>query len=106
MVGCNMCFRWYHTKCIEFDDGLADIADYFHCTCCIEKKLKQMLNYLFHMEQKKINKGNANVMDINQIMSNLYDKENHENRNVLKKLAFPSRKMQSLITKSDEIRIF
>ena len=45
-------------------------------------------------------------MDINQIMSNLYDKKNHANRNVLNNLAFPSRKIQSLIIESDEISIF
>ena len=56
------------------------------------------------MQQKQINKGNTSVMDINQIMSNPYDKENHENRNVLNNLAFRSRKIQSLIMKSDEIR--
>ena len=44
MVGCDMFFKWYH-----FDDVLADIADYFNCTSCIEKKFKQMLNYWFHM---------------------------------------------------------
>ena len=71
MVGSDMFFKWYH-----FDDVLADIADYFHCTSCIEKKFKQMLNYWFHMQQKKINKGNINVMDMNQIMSNLYDEKN------------------------------
>ena len=58
------------------------------------------------MQQKKINKGNTSIMDINQIMSNLYDKENHVIRNVLNNLAFPSRKIQSLITESDEISIF
>ena len=106
MVGCDMCFKWYHTKCIDFDDGLANIADYFHCTSCIEKKFKPMLNYWCHMQQKKIKKGNKSVMDINQIMPNLYDKENHVNRNVLNNLAFPSRKIKSLITESDEISIF
>ena len=45
-------------------------------------------------------------MDINQIISNLYDKENHVNKNVLNNLEFPSRKIQSLITESDEISIF
>ena len=35
MVGCDMCFKWYHTKCIDFDDSLADIADFFHCAGCI-----------------------------------------------------------------------
>ena len=74
MVGCNMCFKWYHKKCIDFDNGLADIADYFHCTRCIEKKLKPVLNYWFHMQQKRINKGNTSVMGINQIMSNPYGK--------------------------------
>ena len=96
MVGCDMCFNWYHTKCIDFDDGLADIADYFHSSSCIEKKFKLMLNYWFHMQQKKINKGNTSVMDINQIMSNLYDKENQVNRNILNNLAFLSGKIQSL----------
>ena len=47
------------------------------------------------MQQKKIIKGNINVMDINQIMSSLYNKESHENMNVLNNLAFPSRKTQS-----------
>ena len=51
-----------------------------------------MFKYWCHMQQKKINKGNTSVMDINQIMANLFDKENHVNRNVLKNLAFPSRK--------------
>ena len=106
MVGCNICFKWYHTKCIDFDDGLADIADYFHCTSCTEKKSKPMLNYLRHMQQKKIDKGNTTVMDINQITSNSYDKENYLNRNVPNNLAFPTRKIQSLITESDEISIF
>ena len=92
MVGCDMCFKWYHTKCIDFDDSLADIADFFHCAGCIGKKFKPMFKYWCHMQQKKINKGNTSVMDINQIMPNLYDKENHVNRNVLKNLAFPSRK--------------
>ena len=50
MIGCDMCFKWYHTKCIDFDNGLADIADYFHCTSCIEKKFKPMLNYWCHMQ--------------------------------------------------------
>ena len=45
-------------------------------------------------------------MDINQIMSDVYDKENHKNRNVVNKLAFLSMKTQSLIIESDEIRIF
>lgn len=31
-------------------------------------------------------------MDINQIMSDVYDKENHENRNVVNKLASPQLK--------------
>ena len=109
MVGCDMCFRWYHTKatkCIDFNDGLADIADYFHCTSCIEKKFKPILNYWCPMQQKKMNKGNTSVMDINQIMSNLYDKKNHVTRNILNNLAFPSRKIQSLIIESDEISIF
>ena len=106
MVGCDMCFKWYHTKCIDFDDGLANITDYFHCTSCIEKKFKPMLNYWCHMQQKKIKKGNKSVMDINQTMPNLYDKENHVNRNVLNNLAFPSRKIKLLITESDEISIF
>ena len=106
MVGCDMCFKWFHTKCIDFDDGLANIADYLHCTSCIEKKFKPMLNYWCHMQQKKIKKGNKSVMDINQIMPNLYDKENHVNRNVLNNLAFPSRKIKLLITESDEISIF
>ena len=106
MVGCDMCFKWYHTKHIDFDDGLADIADYFNCTSCIENKFKPMLNYWYHMQQKKINKGNTSVMDINQIISNLYHKENHVNRNVLNNLAFRSRKIQSLIIESDEISIF
>ena len=57
MVGCDMCLKWYHTKCIDSDDGLADIADYFHCTSCIEKKFKPMLNYWCHIQQKKINNG-------------------------------------------------
>ena len=58
------------------------------------------------MQQKKINKGNTTVMDINQIASNSYDKENYLNRNVPNNLAFPTRKIQSLITESDEISIF
>ena len=106
MAGCDMCFKWYHTKCIDFDDSLADIADCFHCTSCIEKKLKPMLNYWCHMQQNKIDKGNTSVMDINQIMSNLYGKENHVNRNVLNNLPFSSRKIQSLIIESDEISNF
>ena len=55
MVGCDMYFKWYHTKCIEFDNGLTDIADYFHCVSRIEKKFEPMLNYWFHMQQQ-INK--------------------------------------------------
>ena len=54
MVGCDTCFKWYHTKGIDFDDGLTDIADYFYCTSCIEKKFKPMLNYWCYMQQKKI----------------------------------------------------
>ena len=54
MVVCHMCFKWYHTKCIDLNDGLKDTADYFHCTTCIEKKFKLMLSYWFHMRQKKI----------------------------------------------------
>ena len=92
-----MCFRKYHTKCIDFDDGLADIADYFHCTSCIEKKFKPMLKYWCHIQRKKINKGNTRVIDINQIMSNLYVKENHVNRYVLNTLAFSSRKKNTII---------
>ena len=65
-----------------------------------------MFNNCCHKQQNKINKGNTSVMDINQIMSNLYDKENHVNRNVLNSLVFPSRKIQSLITESDELSIF
>ena len=106
MVGCDMCFKWYHTKCIDFDDRLADIADYFHCTSCIGKKFKPVLNYWCYMQHKKINKGNTSVMDINEIMSNFYDEGNHVNTNALNNLAFPSRKLQSLIIKSDEISIF
>ena len=106
MVGCDMCFKWYHTKCIDFDDRLADVADYFHCTSCIGKKFKPVLNYWCYMQHKKINKGNTSVMDINEIMSNFYDKGNHVNTNALNSLAFPSRKIQSLIIKSDEISIF
>ena len=79
MVGCDMCFKWYHTKCIDLDDGLADIADYFHCTSCIEQKFKPMLNYWLHTQQKKINKGNNSVMDI-----------------ILNNLQLLSRKLQSL----------
>ena len=71
MVGCNMCFKWYHTNCREFDNGLVDIEDYFRCTSCAEKKFKPMLNYWCHIQQKKIKKGNTSVMDTNQIMSNL-----------------------------------
>ena len=71
MVGCNMCFKWYHTNCREFDNGLVDIEDYFRCTSWVEKKFKPMLNYWCHIQQKKIKKGNTSVMDINQIMSNL-----------------------------------
>ena len=64
-----MCFKWHHTKCIEFDDGLADIEDSFHCASCVEKKFQPMLNYWCHMQQKKINKGTSTgVMGINQIM--------------------------------------
>ena len=55
MVGCDMYFKWYHTKCIEFDNGFTDIADYFHCVS-IEKKFEPMLKYWFHMQQKQINK--------------------------------------------------
>ena len=106
MFGCDMCFKWSHTQGVVFDDGLADIVDYFHCASCIEKKFKPMLNYWFHKQQKQINKGNTSVMDINQVMSNLYDKENHENRDVPNNLSFPSKKMQLLITESNEIRIF
>ena len=65
-----------------------------------------MFNNCCHKQQNKINKGNTSVMDINQIMSNLYDKENHVNRNVLNNLGFRSRKIQSLIIESDEIIIF
>ena len=49
------------------------------------------------MQQKKINKGNTSVMDINQTMSNLYVKENHVNRNVLNNVAFSSRKKNTII---------
>ena len=55
-----------------------------------------MFNNCCHKQQNKINKGNTSVMDINQIMSNLYDKENHVNRNILNNLAFLSGKIQSL----------
>ena len=90
-----MYFKWHHTKCIDFDDVLADVANYFHCT-----------SYWFHMQLKKINKGNTGVMDVNQIMSNLSNKENHEHTNALINLAFPSRKIQSSIIESDEINVF
>ena len=64
-----MCFKWHHTKCIEFDDRLADIEDSFHCASCVEKKFQPVLNYWCHMQQKKINKGTSTgVMGINQIM--------------------------------------
>ena len=106
MVVCHMYFRWYHASCMDFGDGLGDTADCFHWTSCIEKKFRPMFNNCCHKQQKKINKGNTSVMDINQIMSNLYDKENHVNRNVLNNLGFRSRKIQSLIIESDEIIIF
>ena len=87
MVSCDTCNRWYHTKCIIFDNALADEADYYLCKDCFNTFYRPLMHYVSHA-------FTAGKLGASESLNNIITEtsiRSTTSKNTLRCMAFPVR---------------
>ena len=99
MVACDKCNTWYHTKCISFNNTLAEHADYYLCKLCFNRFYRPIVHYISH-------KFSTGAVTANQSLSNTIaevDEKSEMTKEVLREITFPAD--DDLITASESTKI-
>ena len=98
-VACDKCNTWYHTKCISFNNTLAEHADYYLCKLCFNRFYRPIVHYISH-------KFSTGAVTANQSLSNTsteVDEKSEMTKEVLREITFPAD--DDLITASESTKI-
>ena len=63
MVACDICNKWFHTKCISMENALAESADFYHCGSCFERLFRPLMHFLNHCLLKEQIACEQNLMN-------------------------------------------
>lgn len=72
-VGCDICDRWNHTKCVGIGNAISQEMPFFHCNGCINRVFRPFVNYIAYLYT--VRDDNMTQTDVADAFEQFYKKE-------------------------------